>query len=72
MELYKILKTRKGEKKSFKRVDYKAKKERGKEYKEGNEWKRIINIVAINSNISIITLNMNGRNAAIKETLRID
>ena len=26
MELYKILKTRKGEKKSFKRVDYKQKK----------------------------------------------
>ena len=26
MELYKILKTRKGEKKSFKRVDYKKKK----------------------------------------------
>ena len=28
MELYKILKTRKGEKKSFKRVDYKKKKGR--------------------------------------------
>ena len=28
MELYKILKTRKGEKKSFKRVDYKKKKKK--------------------------------------------
>ena len=34
MELYKILKTRKGEKKSFKRVDYKQKKREGKKKRQ--------------------------------------
>lgn len=33
---------------------------------EGNEWKTVTNIVAIISSISIITLNINGQNAAIK------
>ena len=50
MELYKILKTRKGEKNHLKEWITKKKK---KKKNEGNEWKTVTNIVAINSNISI-------------------
>ena len=49
MELYKILKTRKGEKNHLKEWITKKKKKKN----EGNEWKTVTNIVAINSNISI-------------------
>lgn len=44
MELYKTLKIRKGEKKSFKRVDHKKKKERMRPMNG-----KVTNIVAINS-----------------------
>ena len=41
-------------------------KKKKKRKNEGNEWKTVTNIVAIISSISIITLNINGQNAAIK------
>ena len=55
MELYKILKTRKGEKNHLKEWITKKKKKKN----EGNEWKTVTNLVDINLTISINTLSIN-------------